>query len=193
MFAGRLELQPFTGKVFGQPSFLKLGGDVLNSRDETGVNISQSSNLLVNDDGSLSPFVLPSPDERTAWSVDAWLELGPFDLIGEYLQEHVEGRTVNGVPPAFSNFTTNGFYVTGAYFLVPKKLQAVVQWQYLNPGQKGNDGLYSILGGLNYYIRGDDLKLMVNYIHTWSDFRQANPEFGEDQFDEVIGRIQWMF
>jgi phosphate-selective porin len=193
MFAGRLELQPFKGKVFGQPSFFKLGGDVLNSRDEAGVNISQSSNLLVNDDGSLSPFVLPSADERTAWSVDAWLEVGRFDLIGEYLQEHVEGRTVNGVQPAFSNFTTDGFYVTGAYFLLPKKLQAVVQWQYLNPGQKGNDGLYSILGGLNYYIHGDDLKLMVNYIHTWSDFRQANPEFGEDQFDEVIGRFQLMF
>ena len=193
MFAGRLELQPFTGKVFGQPSFLKLGGDVLNSRDEAGVNISQSSNLLVNNDGSLSPFILPSADERTAWSVDAWLELGPFDLIGEYLQEHVEGRTVNGVAPTFANFTTDGFYVTGAYFLIPKKLQAVVQWQYLNPGQKGNDGLYSILGGLNYYIRGDNLKLMVNYIHTWSDFRAANPEFGDDQFDEVIGRMQLMF
>jgi hypothetical protein len=34
MFAGRLELQPFTGTVFGRPSFLKLGGDVLNNRDE---------------------------------------------------------------------------------------------------------------------------------------------------------------
>jgi phosphate-selective porin/cell division protein FtsB len=193
MFAGRLELQPFIGKIFRQPSFLKLGGDVLNSRDEAGVNISQTSNLLVNKDGSLSSFVLPSPDERTAWSVDAWLELGPFDLIGEYLQEHVEGRTVNGVAPTFANFTTDGFYVTGAYYLIPKKLQAVVQWQYLNPGQKGNDGLYSILGGLNYYIRGDNLKLMVNYIHTWSDFRAANPEFGDDQFDEVIGRMQLMF
>jgi len=193
MFAGRLELLPFTGKVFGQPSFLKVGGDVLNSRDEQGVNISQSGNLLVNSDGSLSPFNLPSADERTAWSVDAWLEVGPFDLIGEYLEEHVQGRTVNGVPPAFANFETNGFYVTGAYFLLPKKLQAVVQWQYLNPGQKGNDGLYSILGGLNYYIRGDNLKLMVNYIHTWSDFRQANPEFGQDEFDQVLGRIQVMF
>src|SRR5947208_4739340 len=101
MFVGRMELQPFNGKVFGQPSFLKLGGDVLNSRDEAGVNISQSSNLLVNADGSLSPFTLPSPEDRTAWSVDAWLELGPFDLIGEYLQEHVNGRTVNGVPPTF--------------------------------------------------------------------------------------------
>jgi phosphate-selective porin OprO/OprP len=193
MYVGRLELMPFKGRIFGQESFLKLGGDVLNSRDDAGVNISQTGNLLVNDDGSLSPFVLPSADERTAWSVDAWLEVGPFDLIGEYLQEHVQGRTVNGVPPEFSNFMTDGFYVTGGYFLLPKKLQAVVQWQYLNPGQRGNDGLYSILGGLNYYIHGDDLKLMVNYIHTWSDFRQANPEFGEDQFDEVIGRVQLMF
>jgi phosphate-selective porin OprO and OprP len=192
MFVGRLELQPLKD-VFGKGSFLKFGGDVLNSRDEQGVNISQSSNLLVNSDGSLSPFVLPSADERTAWSVDAWLRMGPFDLIGEYLQEHVEGRTVNGVPPAFSNFTTDGFYVTGAYYFIPKKLQAVVQWQYLNPGQRGNDGLYSILGGLNYYIHGDDLKFMVNYVHTWSDFRQANPEFGEDQFDEVLGRVQVMF
>ncbi len=193
MYVGRLELQPFKGKIAGQLSFLKLGGDGLWSRDNSGVNISPSGNLRVNSDGSLSPFTLPSADERVAWSVDAWLEVGPFDLIGEYLQEHVEGRTVNGLPPAFANFTTDGFYVTGAYFLVPKKLQAVVQWQYLNPGQQGDDGLYSILGGLNYYIRGDNIKLMVNYIHTWSDFRNANPEFGQDQFDEVIGRMQLMF
>ncbi len=193
MYVGRLELLPFEGKIFGQDSSLKLGGDVLNSRDDKGTNISQTLNLLVNADGSLSPFVLPGADERTAWGVDAWLHLGPFDLIGEYLEEYVNGRTVNGVLPGFANFTADGFYVTGGYFLIPKKLQAVVQWQYLNPGQKGNDGLYSILGGLNYYIHGDDLKLMVNYLHTWSDFRQANPKFGDDQFDQVLGRIQVMF
>jgi phosphate-selective porin len=192
MYVGRLELALFKD-VFGKGSFLKLGADVLNSRDDKGTNISQSGNLLVNSDGSLSPFTLPGADERTAWSVDGWLKMGPFDLIGEYLQEKVNGRTVNGVPPGFADFTTNGFYVTGAYFLIPKKLQAVVQWQYLNPGQKGNDGLYSILGGLNYYIHGDDLKLMVNYIHTWSDFRQANPEFGQDDFDQFLARVQVMF
>src|SRR6266849_6203480 len=178
MYVGRLESTLFKD-VFGKGSFLKLGGDVLNSRDDKGVNISQTLNLLVNADGSLSPFVLPGADERTAWSVDAWLRLGRFDLIGEYLEEYVNGRTVNGVP-GMPDFTTNGYYITAGYFLIPKKLQAVVQWQDLNPGQKGDDGLYSILGGLNYYIHGDDLKLMVNYIHTWSDFRQANPEFGQD-------------
>jgi len=193
MYVGRLELLPWQGKLLGQNSSLKLGGDVLNSRDDKGTNISQSLNLLVNSDGSLSPFTLPGADERTAWSVDAWFNLGPFDLIGEYLQEKVDGRTVNGVAPGFADFTTNGFYVTAAYYLIPKKLQAAVRWEQLNPGQKGNDGIHSITGGLNYYIHGDDLKLMANYIHTWSDFRQANPQFGDDQFDEVIVRLQLMF
>ena len=193
MYVGRLELMPFKGKIFGQNSSLKLGGDVLNSRDDKGTNISQSLNLLVNADGSLSPFVLPGADERTAWSVDAWFNLGPFDLIGEYFQEKVNGRTVNGVPPGFANFTTNGYYVQGSYFLIPKKLQLAVRWEDLNPGQMGNDGIHSITGGLNYYIHGDDLKLMINYIHTWSDFREANPQFGQDQFNEVIARAQLMF
>ena len=57
----------------------------------------------------------------------------------------------------------------------------------------GNDGIHSITGGLNYYVHGDDIKLMANYIHTWSDFRKANPQFGDDQFDEVIVRLQLMF
>jgi len=192
MYVGRLELQPFKGKIFGQESFLKLGGDVLNSRDAAGTNISPALNLLVNDDGSLSPFTLPTADERTAWSVDAWLKLGPFDLIGEYLEEYVNGRTVNGVP-GMPDFTTNGYYITAGYFLIPKKLQLAMRWEDLNPGQKGNDGIRSITGGLNYYIHGDDLKVMVNYIHTWSDFRETNPQFGDDQFNEVIARMQLMF
>ena len=193
MYVGRLESTLFKSKVWGQESSLKLGADVLNSRDDAGTNISPTLNLLVNADGSLSPFVLPGADERTAWGVDAWFKLGRFDLIGEYLQEKVDGRTVAGVPPGFADFTTNGFYVTGAYYLIPKKLQAVVRWEQLNPGQKGNDGIHSITGGLNYYIHGDDIKLMANYVHTWSDFRQANPQFGDDQFDEVIVRLQLMF
>ena len=135
MYVGRLESTLFKD-FFGKGSFLKLGADVLNSRDDKGTSISQSGNLLVNSDGSLSPFTLPGADERTAWSVDAWVKLGPFDLIGEYLQEHVNGRTVDGVPAGFADFTTDGYYVTAGYFLIPKKLQAVVQWQDLNPGQR---------------------------------------------------------
>jgi len=193
MYVGRLELLPWQGKVLGQDSSLKLGGDILNSRDDKGTNISQTLNLLVNTDGSLSPFTLPGADERTAWSLDAWLNIGPFDLIGEYFQEDVDGRTVAGVPPRFADFEPSGWYVQGSYFLIPKKVQAVVKWEALNPGQFGNDGIHSITGGLNYYIHGDGIKLMANYVHTWSDFRAAHPQFGDDQFDEVILRLQVMF
>src|SRR6476646_6209440 len=75
MYVGRLESTLFKSKMWGE-SYLKLGADMLNSRDDKGTNISQSLNLLVNSDGSLSPFVLPGADERTAWSVDAWLKMG---------------------------------------------------------------------------------------------------------------------
>src|SRR6184192_4181540 len=193
MAVGRLELMPFKGKLFGQDSSLKLGGDVMNSRDDKGTNISQTLNLLVNKDGSLSPFVLPGADERTAWSLDAWLNIGPFDLIGEYFQEDVDGRTVAGVAPGFADFEPSGWYVQSSYFLLPQKLQAVVKWEALNPGQFGDDGIHSITGGLNYYIHGDAIKLMANYVHTWSDFRAAHPQLGDDQFDEVIMRLQLMF
>src|SRR6266566_1775441 len=48
MYVGRLESTLFKD-FFGKGSSLKLGADVLNSRDDKGTNISQSLNLLVND------------------------------------------------------------------------------------------------------------------------------------------------
>ena len=60
----------------------------------------------------------------------------------------------------------------------------------LNPGQRGYDGIESITGGLNYYIHGDNVKLMADYVHTWSDYRQLHPGLGDDQFDEVLLRTR---
>ena len=193
MTVGRLELMPFKGEIFGQDASLKLAGDVLNSRDDAGTNISQSLNLKVNADGSLSPFVLPGADERTGWSADAWLNIGPFDLIGEYLAEDVDGRTVAGHAPGFRDFDPSGWYVQASYFILPKKLQGVVKWEELEPDQVGDDNIRSLVLGLNYYIHGDAIKLMANYVHTWSRFRETRPQFGDDNFDEVIMRLQVMF
>ena len=192
MYVTRLELQPWKGQLMGQEAGLKLGGDYFHSRDDPGTNISPSLNLKVNSDGSLSSFTLVSGDERNAFSFDADLKLGPFELIGEYLEEHVDGRAVNGIA-AMPDFITQGFYVQGSYFILPKKFQAVVKYEHLNPGQLANDGISSLTAGLNYYIHGDNIKLMGNYVHTWSDFRDANPEVGDSQFDEVLLRLQVVF
>ena len=192
MYVGRLEVQAFKGHLMGQEATLKLGGDYLYSRDDPGTNISPPLNLKVNPDGSLTSFTLTSGDERNAFSFDAWLKIGPFDLIGEYFESQVDGRFVNGIA-SMADFTASGFYVQGSYFIVPKKLQAVAKWEHLNPGQLGSDGISSFTGGLNYYIHADNVKVMANYVHTWSDFREANPQFGDDNFDEVLLRMQVIF
>jgi len=80
----------------------------------------------------------------------------------------VRGRTVNGVAPMFANFDPHGWYVQGSYFLIPKKLQAVLKWEDLAPDQLVNDGIHSITGGLNYYIHGDNVKVMADYVVRFS-------------------------
>ena len=69
----------------------------------------------------------------------------------------------------------------------------MAKYETFNPGQVANDDVSSIIGGLNYYIHGDDIKLLADYIHTWSDFRESHPAFGRSEFDEVIVRLQVMF
>jgi phosphate-selective porin OprO and OprP len=192
MYVGRLEIQPWKGKVRDLEASLKISGDYFHSRDDPGTNISPALNLRVNPDGSLSAFTLTSGAERDAFSFDVWLRVGPFDLISEYFEEQVDGRAVGNIA-AMPDFNASGFYVLGSYFIVPKKLQAVVKWEHLNPGQFGNDGISSLTGGLNYYIHSDSIKVMANYVHTWSDFREANPDLGDDNFDEILLRMQIIF
>src|SRR5205814_3161318 len=189
MYVGRVEVQPFKAKIFNEDAWLKWGGDALTSRDDAGTVLSPVGNLRVNSDGSLTSFTVPSAAERDAYGVDATFHLGPFDLIGEYLSERFHSRTVNGVVPLFRGFRSDGYYVQGSYFLIPKKLQLVAKYESFNPGQVANDDLSTITGGVNYYIHGDDIKLMADYLHTWSDFRESNPARGRDEFAEVILRL----
>jgi len=193
MYAGRIELQPWKGKVADQEVWVRLGANAFSSRDASGTVLSPVGTLRVNSDGSLSSFTAPSAAEREAYGVDATFHWGPFDLIGEYLSESFESRTVNGVVPTFGDFSAEGYYVQGSYFILPKKLQVVTRYEHFNPGQIIDDNLDSITGGVNYYIHGDDAKLMANYVHTWSNFRDARPALGPSDFDEVILRLQIMY
>jgi hypothetical protein len=190
MYAGRVESQLWKGKVGGEDLWLKLGANALHSHDASGTVLSPAGTLRVNGDGSLSTFTAPTAAEREGHGFDASFHWGPFDLIGEYLSESYEGRTVNGIAPTFRDFRAEGYYVQGSFFVVPNKLQVVTKYEHFNPGQVISDNLDSITGGLNYYIHGDDVKLMAAYIRTWSNFRDANPAFGQSDFDEVILRLQ---
>lgn len=190
MYAGRLESSAYSGKLFGLPTTVKLGVNGLYSRDGSKVNLSQTGNLQLQPDGSLLPFSTHTPDERRAWGADVSLTLGPFDLVAEYLEERIRPTTA---APNFSEFTANGYYVQGSYYFWKNKLQLAGKFDSFNPGQAANDDIFSATAGLNYYIKGNDLKLMLDYIHTWSDFRRNNPGLGQDEFNQVLARVQLMF
>jgi|GEM_PF-412195 len=193
MFVGRLELQPLKTKIFDQDATLKFGANALSSNDAAGTVLSPAGSVRVNSDGSLSSFTAPSAAERTAYGFDAYFHLGPFDLMAEYLSEDFDARPVNGIAPLFSDFRADGYYVQAGYYIIPKKLQLVTKYESFDPGQLANDNLSSITGGLNYYLKGDDIKIMAHYIHTWSDFRKNNPAFAQDEFDQVILRLQVIY
>ena len=191
MYAGRLEVLALRSKILNEEATVRLGMNGLSSRD--AANTSYSGALALNDDGSLSGFSLPTAGGREAYGFDATIGVGPFDLRGEYLNQRVYSREVEGRVPHWQNFRSDGYYVQGSYFVVAKKLQFVTKWESFNPGQGPDDDIQSVTAGLNYYIRGDDIKLLANYIHTWSDFRERNGVFGRSNFDEVILRLQVMF
>ena len=190
MYAGRLEVQALKSKILNQDATLKFGVDGFWSRDASGTTISSA--LRENSDGSLASYSLPSAGQRQAYGFDAALHIGPFDLTAEYLNERISPRTVNNVAPVFTAFQPHGYYVQGSYFVIPGKLQLVAKWESFDPGQASDDNLNSITGGVNYYIKGDNIKLMADYIHTWSDFRESR-SLDPSEFDEVIVRLQVMF
>jgi len=193
MYVGRLEVQPLKTKIFNEDATLKLGVNALSSNDAPGTVLSPAGSVRVNSDGSLSTFTSLSAAERTAYGFDASFHLGPFDLMAEYLSEDFDARPVNGLAPLFTDFRADGYYVQAGYYLIPEKLQLVTKYESFDPGQVANDNLSSITGGLNYYIKRDDIKIMAHYIHTWSDFRKNNPAFGQDEFDQVILRLQLVY
>ncbi|MDQ6860322.1 MAG: porin [Verrucomicrobiota bacterium] len=191
MYVGRVEVQALKSKILNNDASLKFGVNGLTSRDESGTTISPA--LRETSDGSLAGYTLTSAGERDAYGIDGTLHVGPFDLVAEYMKERIRPRTVRNIAPNFAEFQPDGYYVQGSYFVVPKKLQLVAKWESFDPDQLANDDIHSITGGVNYYIKGDDIKLLANYIHTWSDFREGKAAFKENQFDEVIVRLQLMF
>ena len=191
MYVGRLESVPYQGELWGQNIKWRLGANALESEDAAGTLLSHIGPLRLSTiDGSLSSYTSGSPDERVAWGVDQTLTLGKFELTAEYLEENIRPTTLN---PAFHAFTASGYYIQPSYYLVQDKLQLVSKFENFDPGQAENDSIKTITGGLNWYIHGRNVVAMLDYMHTWSDFRESNPASGKSKFDEVLLRLELFF
>jgi len=118
---------------------------------------------------------------RESFGVDTQFRWGPWGLDAEYLQTHVS-QIPPGVP---TTLNASGWYMTGTYLFLPK-WQAVVRYERFDPMfALANNTTEEWTFGLTYYLKGDDLKFMVNYLvgHTGSN----------DDEGRLLTRVQYMF
>ena len=115
--------------------------------------------------------------------VDVTWTHGRFDLNVEWL--HGTFKPAGAVPAA--KFDAEGWQATLAYFLIPAKLRAVVREEAFDPNTAtaGNTIRTTTLG-LNYYLKGEDIKFMVDYL----DGRV--PGSGTDG-GRILSRLQVVF
>lgn len=107
---------------------------------------------------------------RRAWGLDTQLLTGPIEVWGEMLRARFD-------PNSGATRDLNAWYVAGGYSIT-KKLQAVAMIDRLDgPG----DDVRTFTAGVNYFIKGHDLKLQLNLMRT------------DDHETRVTARLQTLF
>jgi phosphate-selective porin OprO/OprP len=97
--------------------------------------------------------------ERSAWAVDGSWHHGPLDLTTEWLHNTFK-------PAGAAGFEADGWSVTAACFLLPAKVQGVLRHEEFDPNTGiGGNASHSWTVGLNYLIKGEDLRVMLDYIY----------------------------
>ena len=140
----------------GDAGRLTLGADALHSTDTA---LSKSGPGFDSVPGGVLDNLFTGT--RDGWGVDAVWHLNLFDLSTELLR--VRYRPVNATPAR--SFDAESWQVSASYFLVPHYFQAAVRREHFDPNTgRSGDATNNWLVGLDYYFKGEDLKLMVDYL-----------------------------
>ena len=135
---------------------LTLGADALHSTDTALSKPGPGFNSVPG--GALDNLFTGT---RDGWGFDAAWHAGPFDLSTELLR--VRYRPVNAIPAR--SFDAASWEVTAAYYLVPHKFQAALRREHFDPNTaRAGESTENWLAGLTYYLKGEDLRLMVDYL-----------------------------
>lgn len=111
-----------------------------------------------------SDFGLPGnlfTGSRSMRGADVFWTHGRFDFNAEWL--HGTFRPL--VPAPAAKFEAEGWQATAAFYVVPSKLRAVVREEQFDPNTAiGGNTIRTFTAGFNFYLKGEDLKLMVDYL-----------------------------
>jgi len=117
---------------------------------------------------------------RTGRAIDAQVSYAGAEIDAELLRTHFD-RDVG------TDYNAQGWSVLGSYFILPGKLQGVLRYETYDPsfatfGDKTT--LRTI--GLNYLLKGDDVKFMLDYL-------SGNTPNTLKHQDRLLGRMQIIF
>lgn len=180
MTAARLSAIPWQGKLFKQESSWGVGVNGYYS-DDTSIS-------GMNDFGFDSTPSSPAIDNvfagvRKGLGSDTQVAVGPVELWAEYLRSWFEAS--NRFPS--SRTEAEGWYAESAYYLIPKRLQALVKYETFDPNiDLDGNSTDTWTFGLNYFIKGHDLKLQLNYLLVDA------PGY-EHRQSKVLARVQAIF
>ncbi len=170
-WVGRVTVVPWRGQLMGEPASWTVGAN--------GFTAEDTALALSTDLGIDSTPTTPDHDgiftgKRRGQGVDSQFVSGRFEVWAEYLNTRFE--PTNNVPK--SQFKASGGYAQATFYLVPKKWQILVKRETFDPNdtvQKDQTNTSTV--GVNYYIRGNDLKLMFNYLRVKSDQLGSQDKF----------------
>ena len=121
--------------------------------------------------------------KRRGAGFDTEILVGPFELWAELLQVRWEPDSNRPRP----QLDSGGWYVQASMFAVPKKLQFVAKYETFDPDRDaGKDETNTGTLGLNYYIKGHDLKLMLDYMRVDAADRPSKE-------NKMLARLQVIF
>ena len=179
LWASRAAFIPLRGRFLGRETSWSIGADGYVSRD---ASLAQPSEFRFDSKPSNETRDNVFAGKREAWGVDTQILSGPVELWAEYLRAVY--KPDNRIPVA--RLTTDGWYLQGSYMVLPR-FQAVVRYERFDPNHDaGRDDTRTWTVGLNYYVRGHDLKLQADYLRT------TLPGSGPTQ-NKLIARLQAAF
>jgi phosphate-selective porin OprO/OprP len=178
-YAGRLAVKAWHGGSAEHPAGWSLGGDYFSSDDTALAQPAEfgfdSTPATVDRDNLFT-------GKHAGWGLDSQLQVGPFDFWAEYLRARFE--PVSRFPRTRQE--ADGWYAQAAFYAIPKKLQLVAKYDTFDPRrQVAGDDTQTMTFGANYLVKGDDIKIQVDYLHTDSTRLPKQ--------NKVIARLQVIF
>lgn len=159
-YVGRVAVVPWRGRLFGDAATWSVGANGFTAEDTA---LALSSDLGLDSTPATADRDGIFTGKRRSFGYDSQLVTGRFELWVEYLSTRFE--PANDIPKP--RFQAAGGYVQAAFFVIPNRIQLVAKQETFDPRDDvEKDQTDTSTLGVNWYLKGHDLKLMLDYLRV---------------------------